>query len=182
MKIVHVYAKNLDVFIDAVKDTDCRLNASQDIDYLLGSLQNFNARDVMGLIVFANPMTKKCLRLMRKFDELFVFKRMPVIVISDAATELYSRGYFKLKHSDLYLINSEENSISDVEISAIFTTLLATADEIYDLMVCPPENKARRVDRGGEQREKGMSPQLVELLDSLKRSELSEDISGHPGR
>lgn len=178
MKIVHVYAKNLDVFIDAVKDTDCRLNASQDINYLIGSLQNYNARDVMGLIIYANPVTKKCLKLIRRFDELFVFKHMPIIVVSDMATEMYNRGYFKVRNSNLYLINSEEDTISDIEVSAIFTTLLATSDMVYDLSICPPENKAKHFDRIGEQREPTMSPQLAELLESLKRSEFYADSGG----
>ena len=141
MKIVHVYAKNLQIFVDAVKDTDCRLNASQDINYLTNSLQNFNARDVLGLVIFANPITKKCLNLIRRFDNLFSFKQMPIIIISDNANELYRDGYFRVKNSLIYLIDSEDNSISDVEMSQIFTTLLALSGNIYDLSCCTYEQR-----------------------------------------
>lgn len=180
MKIVHVYAQNIQMFVDAVKDTDCRLNASKDIDYLLGSLQNYNARDVMGLVVFANPMTKKCLKLIRKFDDLFVFKQMPIIVVCDTASDLHARGYFHVKNSKLFLVNSEDNSLSDVELNAIFTTLVSFSDTMYDLTVCPPEVKEDTASGAGGDVEPEMSEQLVSLLQSLKGSEQYEDSRG-PG-
>ena len=181
MKIVHVYAKNIQMFVDAVKDTDCRLNASKDIDYLLGSLQNYNARDVMGLVIFANPMTKKCLKLIRKFDELFVFKEMPIVVVCDTATELHSRGYFRVKNSKLFLVDSEENSLSDVELNAIFTTLVSFTGTMYDLSVCPPEVKDYHPTGANGDADPQMSEQLKALLKSLKGSEQYEDSRGEPG-
>lgn len=175
MKIVHVYAKNLEVFADAVKDTDCRLNASQDINYLLSSLQNYNARDVLGLVLFANPITKKCLRLIKKFDNMFALHPLPVIIVTDNAKEMYNMGYFRTKHSQVFLVESEDNSVSDVEISAIFTTLLAFSDDMYDLSVCAPENKANLHNSSGEVAEPVMSEQLTALLQTVKGSELFED-------
>ncbi len=178
MKIVHVYADNIEMFASAVEDTDLRLNASRDLNYLLSSLQQFNARDVLGLILFANPMTKKCLKLIRKFDDLFVFKRFPIIIISDEASALRDAGYFKVKHSDVYCVDSEDNSISDTELNAIFTTLLVYSDEPYDLSVIPEERKAKDYARThGELRETSMSPQLAQLLKQLGRSASDEDIS-----
>lgn len=141
MKIVHLYAQNLQAFVDAVKGTECRLHASRDINYLIANMQNYNVRDVMGLIVFANPMTKKCLRLISKFDNLYVYQSLPVIIISDNVQELYQAGYFKVKHSTLYLVTSEEDSISNVDMDAIFTTLLASTESIYDLSGCAAERK-----------------------------------------
>lgn len=177
MKIVHVYAHNIQMFVDAVEGTECRLNASKDLDYLVSSLQQFNARDVLGLILFANPMTKKCLRLIRKFDDLFVFKRLPIVVISDDATALKEAGYFKVKNSDVYVVDSEDNSISDVELNAVFTTLIASTDEVYDLSVIPAERKAKEYMRThGEREEKRMSQQLVDLLNQLGRGAPDESI------
>lgn len=172
MKIVHVYAKNLQMFIDAVKDTDCHLNASSDINYLLGSLQNYNARDVVGLVVFANPMTKKCLELIRKFDNLFVFKRMPIIVINDNATGLKEKGYFKVNNSELYVLNSEENSISDLDICSIFVTLLAYNDSIYDLSVCPLEHPKTLHNKVGDRKELVMSEELNILLKDIEEGKV----------
>ena len=102
------------MFADAVDGTECRLNASQDLDYLVASLQQFNARDVLGLVLFANPLTKKCLKLIRKFDDLFVFQHLPIIIISDEASALKAAGYFKVKNSTVYTLDSEDNSLSDI--------------------------------------------------------------------
>lgn len=183
MKIVHVYAKNIQMFADAVEGTDCRLNASQDLDYLVASLQQFNARDVLGLVLFANPMTKKCLKLIRKFDDLFVFKRLPIIIISDDATALKEADYFKVRNSDLYVMDSEDNSISDIEMNSIFTTLLVSSDEIYDLSVVPAERKIKEYARNhGEREQKKMSPQLVALLNQLGRSASNDSNHRRPWR
>lgn len=172
MKIVHVYAKNLDMFVDAVKGTDCRLNASKDVDDLMNSLQNYNARDVMGLVIFANPFTKKCIKLLRKFDELFVFKEMPIVVVCDNASELHAEGYLKVKHSKLFLIDSEENSLSDVELNSIFTTLISFSDSMYDLSVCPPEVKTVVADGTKGDQEPQMSEQLRTLLETIEGSKV----------
>lgn len=178
MKIVHIYAQNLDVFAEAVRGTDCRLNASVDLDYLMNSIQNYNARDVLGLIVFANPMTKKCLRLIQKFDQYFIYQRMPVIVISDTVNELYSQGYLKVKNSALYLVESEGNTISDIDIDQIFTTLLANSGEVYDLSACKAERSKRQSMPSGFEVEDTMSDSLRELLDSLEGRVLNEDCTG----
>lgn len=181
MKIVHVYAKNIQMFDDAVKDTECRLNASQDLDYLVASLQQFNARDVLGLILFANPLTKKCLKLIRKFDDLFVFKRLPIVIISDQATALKEAGYFRVKHSDVYVVDSEDNSISDIELKAVFTTMIASTDDIYDLSVIAAEKKVKEYARThGEITDRRMSPQLIDLLKRIGRG--ASDESNSDGR
>lgn len=183
MKIVHVYAKNIQMFVDAIEGTDLRLNASQDLDYLVSSLQQFNARDILGLVIFANPMTKKCLTLIKKFDSLFVFRRFPIIIISDEASALRDAGYFRVRHSDVYCVDSEDNSISDIEMNAIFTTLLTHSDELYDLSVIPDERRSKEFVRThGEAKRATMSPQLVQLLNQLGRSALDEDISGRQRR
>lgn len=174
MKIVHVYAQNIQVFVDAVKDTDCRLNASRDLNYLLSSLSNYNAKDVLGLIIFANPMTKKCLKLLEKFDRLFVYQQMPVVIISDRVQDLYKEGYLKVKHSKLYLVTSEENTISDIDVSAIFTTLLASADEIYDLSGCSMEKSKRQLIASGFEEDDKMSESLLSLLEIIQGRELDE--------
>lgn len=182
MKIVHVLAKNMQMFIDAVEGTDCRLNASQDIEYLINSFQNFNARDVLGLVVFANPITKKCIKLVSKFDSLFVFRQMPIILISDNITDVWNQGFFKVENSKVFLVQSEDNSISDVEIRQIFTTLLAFSDSVYDLSACPLENKKKNQNHSGQECPRQMSEQLSAFLNSLNRSDVYANCSRHAKR
>lgn len=178
MKIVHIYANNIQMFADAIEGTECRLNASQDLNYLIASLQQFNARDVLGLVIFANPLTKKCIKLIRRFDDLFVFKRLPIIIISDQAIALSEAGYFKARNSDVFVLDSEDNSISDIELNAVFTTLIASTDEIYDLSVIPAERRIKEFARThGEIEDKRMSPQLIDLLRRIGRGASDESNS-----
>ena len=166
------------MFVDAVEGTDYRLNASRDIDYMTASLQNYNARDVIGLIIFANPFTKKCLKLLRRFDELFVFNHLPIIVINDDVQTLYSSGYLKVQNSKLFLVTSEENSISDVELNAIFTTLVSFSGFMYDLSVCPPELKKVNTSESLDNQKLTLSSELSELLKLVEGGALYEDSSG----
>lgn len=175
---MHVYAENMQMFIDAVQGTDCRLNGSNDIDYMIKSLQKFNARDVLGLIVFANPMTKKCLKLISAFDDLFMFKPMPVIIVNDNAEQLYAEGHFKLKNHKLFLINSEENSISDIELNLMFVTLVGYSAQLYDLSRCPREKKEITEAAKTPMSDFEMSEQLDSLLKTLDRGELFENNCG----
>lgn len=170
MNIVHVYAKNIDVFVDAVKGTDCKLNASSDLKYMIGSLRSFNARDIIGLVVFANPLTKRCVKLVQQFDDLFVFKKLPIIIINDAATELVKQGVFHVKNSRLFALDSEENSISDIDVSSVFTTIFSYTSDLYDLSVIPAEKARTKKYRTGEAKELEMSEQLASLLEHLKGS------------
>lgn len=165
---MYVYAKNLEVFVDAVKDTDCKLNASSDIDYLLKSITNFNSRDVMGLVVLANPMTKKCVELIQRFDSLFVFKPLPIIIINDFVHELWEQGKIKVKHSNVYLLQSEDNSISDLDVRSIFTTLLAFSDNVYDLSQCSLEHDRDSKKDASIKKELVMSEELSNLLKQLE--------------
>lgn len=133
MKIVHLYAQNLEIFNDALEATGCRVNGSANLDYLIKSLPNYNAREVMGLVVFRQHMTKKTLKLIKAFDELFVFSPLPIIVIADDASELYAHGKLKVRNSPLFLIDSEDGTISDIDLRRIFTTLCCMSDTMYDL-------------------------------------------------
>lgn len=163
-----MYTKNVQMFIDAVDGTNIKLNASENIDYLSSSFQNYNARDVLGLVIFANPVTKKCLRLAKKFDNLNVLHPMPIVVVSDNATGLYAKGYFHARHSKVYLVNSEENAISDVDLDRIFTTLIVSSGDPYDLSVVPAERKAKTKPTGISLMQVKMSDELALLLDKLE--------------
>lgn len=133
LKILHVYASNLTLFEQALEGTGCHINGSVDSEYLRKSFTNYNARDTMGLIVFKSPMTKRTVKLIKHFDDLFVFTPMPIVVISDQATELYQSGLLRVKNSPLFLVNSFENTISDIDLNRIFTTLACMSSDMYEM-------------------------------------------------
>lgn len=133
MKVVHVYSRHLKIFEDALADTGCCMNGTKDLNYLMKSLPNFNARDVLGLVIFRQHLTKKTLRLVRTFDELFVFNPRPIIVMCDEATELYSTRVLKVKSSPLFLVNTLSGTVSDVELRRVFTTLVCMSSEMYNV-------------------------------------------------
>ena len=167
MKIVHIFTQNIEPFADAVNgvsSSGIHLNATGDIDYLIKSLVAFSFRDVLGLVVFANPIRKKTLELVKRFDTLNRFTHRPIILISDNIQEVWNAGYFKVKYSSVYLLKSEDNSISDIDISRIFTTLVALSDTIYDLS--GTVFGTRNVKKGITE-EPTMSDSLRDFLSSL---------------
>lgn len=133
MKIVHIYSGNLSVFEDVLKGTGCCLNGSRNAQYLQKSFPNYNVRDVLGLIVFQQHITKRTLRLVKTFDDYFVFSPKPIVIVCDEAIELFQAGRIVVKNSPLYLIDSMDGTISDVDIERIFTTFVCVSGEMYDL-------------------------------------------------
>lgn len=144
MRIVHVLGKNLNVWDEAVKDTDICVNGSVTPKALLKTIYSFNARDVIGLIVFVNPITKQTLNLIRKFDDYFCYKKLPIIFISDDITQVFQQLGLKLVNSILYCVDSIEGTISDIDINNIFVTLLAHAGSLYNIESL---GKARSTER-----------------------------------
>lgn len=133
MKIVHIYARNLEIFTNALESTGCRVNGSSNIAYLRKSIYNFNARDVMGLVVYREHLTKKLLKLIREFDELFVFSPLPIIVVCDDASNLVSSKILKVTNCPLFIVDSVDGTISDIDLRKIFTTLCVLSDTMYDM-------------------------------------------------
>ena len=169
MKIAHVYARNLKIFSDALESTGCRINGSQNLTYLRKSLSNFNARDVMGLIVFRQHMTKRLLRLIKEFDELFVFNPLPIVVVCDDAEELVKERLLKVKNCPLFVVNSIGGTISDIDIRRIFTTLSVMSDTMYDLDVFEFNKRNTTVEGGVVKKEKGrlLADEVLEELAML---------------
>lgn len=133
MKIIHVYAQNLKIFEDALDGTGCRINGARDMRFLQKSFSNFNARDVMGLIVFRRYMTKKTLRMIQAFDELFVFAPVPIIIVCDDATALCKSKKVKTKYAPLFAVDSVDGTISDIDINKMLTTLCCFSNEMFDM-------------------------------------------------
>lgn len=163
MKIIHLHALNIPIFADALRDTECILNASIKIDDVINSLQRFNGRDVLGLVVFRTPLTKKCLRLIKAFDETFIFKQLPIIVVSDYE----SLNMVTVKHSKLYKLESDDNTISDVEINKIMTTLLLESSTVYDLSICGMGDNISNGDSVIKKDNYELSDDLKSLLNDL---------------
>lgn len=133
MKIVHVYANNLQIFCDALDGTGCCVNGSQSVEYLMRSISSYNSRDVLGLIVFRKHLTKKILRLIKEFDELFVFTPLPIIVACDDAHALFAEGKLKVSNAPLFLVDSVDGTISDIDLQRILATLSIVSETMYDL-------------------------------------------------
>lgn len=151
MKILHVHAKNLKIFEDALDSTACRVNGSQDLDYLLKSLTRYNCRDIMGLVIFRQTLTRKTLRLIRAFDELFIFDPRPIVVICDDAEQLYKEHKLRVKYAPLFLVNSVDGTISDADIRRVMTTLSCMTGEIYDLSEVEAKHRKREQSREDRQ-------------------------------
>ncbi len=133
MKIVHICSRNLSVFEDAIKGTGCCINGSRDIPYLQKSFSNYNVRDVFGLIIFQQHITKRTLRLIKAFDNYFVFSPKPIVLVCDEATALVQAHKIRVKYSPLYVVDSIDGTISDVDIERIFTTLVCESGDMYNL-------------------------------------------------
>ena len=159
MKIVHVLAQNLEIFENALEGTGCHINGTKKIDNMAKSLTQFNARDVMGLIVFKNPMTAKTIKLITYFDELFMFNSLPIILVSDQATALYNAGKIKVRYSPLFVVNSIDNTISDIDLRRIFATLSCVSGEMYNLGDIDIRGRENSADSG-----KGVESSRTTLL------------------
>lgn len=168
MKIIHIYAQNLELFSDLVNGTECRINGSVNLNDVIDSIQFYNARDVLGLIVFANPVTKGCLRLIEEFDNYFSLNSKPIILIADNATELVDTRTVRTKHCKLYPLDSEEDTISDVELNMVFSTLTILGTSVYDLSsIGMVDEKQPKELLTPDRTNLTMSDDLMELLHDL---------------
>ena len=143
MQIVHIHTGNLGIFENALEGTGCHINGSRDANYMIKSLSNYNRRDVLGLIVFRKHLTRKVLKLIYDFDRMFVFNPPPIVVICEDAQQLYDEQRLRVKHSPLFLINSLDGTISDVDLRRVFATLSIVSDPIYDLTAVEERHKPR---------------------------------------
>lgn len=133
MKIVHLCAENLQVFEDALEGTGCKICGARNPKDVRRALSHYNARDVMGLIVYKQHLTRRLLDLIHFFDELFVFDPKPVLLVCDDAEELCTDRIVTTKNSPLFALNSVDGTISDIDLCRIFTTLSCLSSEMYDL-------------------------------------------------
>lgn len=143
MKIVHVCTGNIKLFVDALEDTECKVNGSSDATYMQSAILNFNARDTMGLVVFRPHITKRILALVNAFDNLMYFHPLPIVLICDDAKELYEQRRIRVRNCPLFCVNSVDGTISDVDIRKIITTLSLFSGEIYELKAVENAHKQR---------------------------------------
>lgn len=126
-------ADGVHIIADAVKETHLCVNASVDADYLLNTLSRFNASDVAGLLFFTNRITKKTCSVLNRFDEVFRYYNLPIVIVSKYAKELAASDFLKIKYSSLYILPIEDNSISDVELMNVLTIFMVYTGELYNL-------------------------------------------------
>ena len=133
MKVVHIFAENVQLFVDYLAGTDIVPNASKDIKMMKSTISRYNARDVGGFIAFQTPVRRSTLEWVKQIDDFFELAPKPIIFISDQASALVSSGVLKTKNCPLYTVDSLDNSIGDIELNRVFTTIVLSSTEIYDL-------------------------------------------------
>lgn len=121
------------MFEEVLDGTGCCINGSREVDQLMKSIPNYNVRDVLGLIVFKQHLTRRVLHLIKMFDELFVLSPRPIVVICDNAEELYSSKVLRVKNSPLYLVNALGGTVSDLDLRRVFTTLVCVSGDMYNI-------------------------------------------------
>lgn len=151
MKIVHLCANNLQIFEDALEGTGCKVCGTRKPSDARKAFAMYNARDVMGLVVYRQYLTKRLLSLIRAFDDMFVFDPKPIVLVCDDAEELCKTKVVKTKNSPLFAVNSVDGTISDIDICQIFTTLSCLSNEMYDLSEIGCVAEGRRSAVSGEQ-------------------------------
>ena len=185
MKILHVFSRNLDIFSEAVEGTSCRINGSCDITYLSRSLQDYNARDVLGLVIFVKTLTKKLVKLISQFDELFFFNPKPIVVACENAEALYAASAFSVHNSPLFLVNTVDGTISDTDLRQIMATVCCLSGDIYDLSSLGSLIKSKLVEQEMESvDEDTLSRDVLKELEDLRcvYEDLCQSKSGASGK
>ena len=185
MKILHVFSRNLDIFSEAVEGTSCRINGSCDITYLSRSLQDYNARDVLGLVIFVKTLTKKLVKLISQFDELFFFNPKPIVVACENAEALYAASAFSVHNSPLFLVNTVDGTISDTDLRQIMATVCCLSGDIYDLSSLGSLIKSKLVEQESESvDEDTLSQDVLKELEDLRcvYEDLCQSKSGASGK
>lgn len=176
MKIVHLCADNLQIFEDSLEGTGCKVCGARKVSDVKKAFALYNARDVMGLVVYKQYLTKRLLGLIKAFDDMFVFEPKPVVLVCDDAEELCKAKTVKTKNSPLFAVNSIDGTISDIDICRIFTTLSCLSNEMYDLSDIGFSGDGRRSVVPGEEETASASLLADEIIQ--RYSEL-ERGSGH---
>ena len=171
MRIVHVHSLNLQLFEDAVSGTGHFVNGSTDPIKLLKSLQEYNARDVVGLVIFRRHLTKNCLRLLQYFDKLFELSPKPIVVVCDEAFALYRSGKLHVNNSPLYLVDSIDGTISNIDLGRIFTTLSFSVGDPYEFssLERSNENVLRNPEHDTASKTTSLVSELLSLYSNLEK-------------
>lgn len=133
MKFIHIYANNIKVWSDYVKNTDCFVNAYTNLENLKQSLFHYNIRDVLGFILYPTIFTDEIFTFLNFIDNSYLSTKIPVILVcylDSKALTMLSNTYPKLS---LYNLIPEDDTISDLDINNILTLLYAANDLIYDV-------------------------------------------------
>lgn len=167
MKIVHLLAKNLEIWDSYMNNTDCFVNAYVDLAELKDSIIKFNSRDVLGFILYPDSISSDILDFLEYIDKAFSFRRIPVIIIvstADKSIQALQKHYDSL---DIYMLNDEDKSISDVDINNSILFLLAANDAVYTIV---EEKKIKKIlDVNTE-----LTANAKFVLDICKRRDLRE--------
>ena len=143
------------------------------------SLAQYSARDVLGLVVYRQHLTKRLLGLIQAFDELFMFDPKPIIVVCDDATALYHERKLKVTYSPLFTVDSVDGTISDVDVDRIFTTLCCASGTPYDFTAVDSliafKHSATQPEQTVRDRTNSAVRSVLEELEKLERRFVHED-------
>ena len=81
MKIIHLLANNIKIWAEYLDKTEYYVNAFTTIDDLEESIIKFNARDVLGFILYPSSLNTAFLNFLSRIDKKYVTS-IPVILIT----------------------------------------------------------------------------------------------------
>lgn len=165
MKIIHLLANNIKIWAEYLDGTEYYVNAYTNIEDLETSIVNFNARDVLGFILYPSNISTSFLEFLDRIDKKFVTKITVILVTHQNDKGLqYISGRYKLLN--IYNIISEDNSISDVDINNAIILLLASNDAIYPLYDAKPKRISLRP--------KELPEEAKFVIELLRKGDLNE--------
>ena len=166
MKIIHLLANNIKIWAEYLDKTEYYVNAFTTIDDLEESIIKFNARDVLGFILYPSSLNTAFLNFLSRIDKMYVTS-IPVILITSPEEDKTLQSLAnKCTLLDIYNIVSEDNSISDIDINNSITLLLAANDAIYPLY----DVKQKRISIHAKE----LPEEAKFVIDLLRKDDISE--------
>lgn len=141
MKIIHLLANNIKVWSSFLQKTEYHVNAYTDLGGLNKSLIQYNARDILGFILFPDNMDESVWKFLKRIDRMYQFRKMPVILISNNTDSEVVSTKKDFTSLEIYSIVAEDNSISDLDINNSILLLLALNDCVYPVLDRNRSNK-----------------------------------------
>lgn len=165
MKVIHLLANNIRVWADFLNKTEYYVNAYTSVKELEKSIVRFNARDVLGFILYPDFISEEFVRFLDRISESYMTK-MPVIIITEPNEKFISQLSGRYPTLDIYHVEAEDNTISDLDIKNSIVLLLAYNDNIYPVFDVRPKRISLRNE--------GIPDEAKYVLDILRKGDIHE--------